>query len=41
MSKACANWRRIQEAVERAGVRFTEDEGDGFGVRLIKKVQMR
>lgn len=28
---------RIQEALERAGVRFTDDEAGGFGVRLIKK----
>jgi transcriptional regulator with XRE-family HTH domain len=25
---------RIQQALERVGVRFLEDEGDGYGVRL-------
>ena len=28
---------RIQAALERAGVRFSEDEQGGFGVRLIGK----
>ncbi len=30
---------RIQAALERAGVRFFEDEQGGFGVRLIKKLK--
>ena len=32
---------RIQQALEKAGVRFLEDEGAGFGVRLQAKLQRR
>jgi predicted transcriptional regulator len=32
---------RIQEALERAGVRFTEDDGANYGVRLEKKPPRR
>jgi predicted transcriptional regulator len=33
---------RIQEALERAGIRFIEDEeGEGYGVRLQKKPPRR
>ncbi len=32
---------RIQEALERAGVRFTEGETGAFGVQMIKKALKR
>ena len=32
---------RIQQALERVGVRFLEDEGDGYGVRLKPTKQPR
>jgi hypothetical protein len=32
---------RIQEALEWAGVRFTEEDGANYGVRLEKKPQRR
>jgi len=32
---------RIQEALERAGIRFLEDDGDGYGVRLNPNIRQR
>lgn len=32
---------QIQQALEREGVRFTEDEVGGFGVQLTRKKQKR
>jgi transcriptional regulator with XRE-family HTH domain len=33
--------QRIQQALERAGIRFTEDEAGGYGVRLEVKPRRR
>jgi transcriptional regulator with XRE-family HTH domain len=33
--------QRIQQALERAGIRFTEDEVGGYGVRLEVKPRRR
>lgn len=32
---------RIQEALEREGIRFLEDDGNGYGVRLGRKPTRR
>jgi transcriptional regulator with XRE-family HTH domain len=32
---------RIQDALQHAGIRFIEDDGEGFGVSLKKRAQRR
>lgn len=32
---------RIQAALEKAGIRFTENDGEGYGVRLERKPHRR